>query len=42
MPKDVLEIMKHTEGMSIMPVRYVDNRDKYKDIGLNHKDLLLL
>lgn len=23
-----------------MPVRYVDNRDKYKDICLNHKDLL--
>ena len=37
---DVLETIKHTKGMSIMPVRYVDNRDKYKDICLNHKDLL--
>ncbi len=37
---DVLEAIKHSEGMSIMPIRYVDNRDKYKDICLNHKDLL--
>lgn len=37
---DVLETITHSEGMSIMPVRYVDNRDKYRDICLNHKDLL--
>lgn len=37
---DVLEKIKHSEGMSIMPVMYVDNRDKYKDICLNHNDLL--
>ena len=37
---NILKTIKHSEGMSIMPVRYVDNRDKYKDICLNHKDLL--
>ena len=37
---DVLKTVNHIEGMSIMPVRYVDNRDKYKDICLNHIDLL--
>ena len=37
---DVLKTIKHSEGISIMPVRYVDNRDKYKDIGLTHKNLL--
>lgn len=37
---DVLETIKHIQGMSIMPVRYVDARDKCKDICLNHRDLL--
>lgn len=37
---DVLEAVKQSEGMSIMPVRYIDNRDQCKDIRLNHKDLL--
>lgn len=37
---DVLETIKHIQGMSIMPVRYVEDRDKCKDICLNHKDLL--
>ena len=35
---DFLEKIKHSKGMSIMPVMYVDNRDK--DICLNHNDLL--
>ena len=37
---DVLNKIKDTVGMSIMPVRYVENRDKCTDISLNHKDLL--
>lgn len=37
---DILERIKRLEKISIMPVRYVDNRDKCKDICLNHKDLL--
>ena len=37
---DVLETIKHSKEMDIMPVRYVDNRDECKDIYLNHKDLL--
>lgn len=37
---DVLESIKQIQGMSIMPVRYVDDRNKCKDICLNHKDLL--
>lgn len=37
---NVLEKIENTQGMSIMPVRYVDDRNKCKDICLNHKDLL--
>ena len=37
---EVLNAVKVIDGMSIMPVRYVDNREKYFDICLNHKDLL--
>lgn len=37
---DVLNKIKDTADMSIMPVRYVENRDKCTDISLNHKDLL--
>lgn len=29
------EAVKQSEGMSIMPVRYIDNRDQCKDIRLN-------
>lgn len=37
---EVLNAVKAIDGMSIMPVRYVDNREQYSDICLNHKDLL--
>lgn len=37
---DILNKIKNTVGMSIMPVRYVDNRMECADISLNHKDLL--
>lgn len=37
---DVLNKIASYEGMSIMPVRYVEERNKYKDIYLNHEDLL--
>ena len=37
---EVLNAVIVIDGMSIMPVRYVDNREKYFDICLNHKDLL--
>lgn len=37
---DILEVIEHSEGMSIMPVRYVDNRKNCEDIKLNHKDLI--
>lgn len=37
---DILEVIKHSEGMNIMPVRYVDNRKDCEDIKLNHKDLI--
>lgn len=37
---EVLNMVKATDGMSIMPVRYVNNREKCGDIALNHKDLL--
>ncbi len=37
---DILKKIKDCEDMSIMPVRYVDNRDQCAEICLNHKDLL--
>lgn len=37
---DILEVIEHCEDMSIMPVRYVDNRKNCEDINLNHKDLI--
>lgn len=37
---DVLNKINDSEDMSIIPVRYVDNRDKCTDISLNHRDLL--
>ena len=36
----VLNLVNATDGMSIMPVRYVNDREKCGDIALNHKDLL--
>ena len=37
---DILEVVEHSEGMNIMPVRYVDDRKNCEDISLNHKDLI--
>lgn len=37
---DILDEVKRNHHMSIMPVRYVDNRDSDPTIILNHKDLL--
>ena len=38
--KDILNSIREINGMSIMPVRYVDDRKINNDIMLNHKDLL--
>ena len=39
--KKVLDKVKETGGeMSIMPVRYIEDRDSCSDMALNHKDLL--
>lgn len=36
----LIDFVKKQKNMDFMPVRYVENRDKCKDIMLNHYDLL--
>lgn len=38
--KDILDNVKNTESMIIMPVRYIDNRSECPDLKLDHHDLL--
>lgn len=38
--KDILEFIAKTDGMSIMPVRYVEDRNTNQEIMMNHRDLL--
>lgn len=38
--KDILDAVSGNKEMTIMPVRYVENRDDCRDIALNHRDLI--